>query len=75
MCDKAVLENGGTLKSEVCDKAVDSYPHALEFIPKCYNTHKMCDKAVDTLPSTRKYVFECYKTQEICYKAVHRCFL
>ena len=37
MCDKAILENGGTLKSvpdcrrnqEMCYKAVYSYPHAL----------------------------------------------
>ena len=38
MCDNAILENGGTLNSvtdccknqEMCNKAVDSYPHALE---------------------------------------------
>ena len=38
MCDKAVFENGATLKSvpdscknkEMCDKAVDNYPHPLE---------------------------------------------
>ena len=43
MCDKATLENGGTLKSvpecyknqEVCNKAVDNYPHALESILEC----------------------------------------
>ena len=42
MNDKAILENGGTLKSvpdcyknhEMCIKAVDNYPHALEFVPK-----------------------------------------
>ena len=36
MCDKAVLENGGTSKpvpdcyknQQMCDKAVDNYPHA-----------------------------------------------
>ena len=35
------LENGGTFKSvpdynknqQLCDKAVDNYPHALEFVP------------------------------------------
>ena len=39
MCDKAILENGGTLKSvpdcykkqEMCNKVVANYPHALEF--------------------------------------------
>ena len=37
MCDKAIIENCGTLKSvpdcyknqEMCNKAVDNYPHAL----------------------------------------------
>ena len=48
MCDKAILENGGTLKSvpacykneEMCNKAVDNYPHASEFVPECYKTQK-----------------------------------
>ena len=42
MCDKVIFENGGTLKSvpdcyknqEMCNKAVDNYRHALEFVPK-----------------------------------------
>ena len=46
--DKAILENGGTLKSvpdcyknqEMCNKAIDNYPHALEFVPECYQTQK-----------------------------------
>ena len=40
ICDKAILENGGTLKfipdcyknKKMCDKAVESYPHVIEFI-------------------------------------------
>ena len=54
MCDKAILENAGTLKfvpyccknQETCNKAVENYPHALEFVPKCYKTQKIFDKAV-----------------------------
>ena len=54
ICDKAILENSGTLKSvpdcyknqETCNKAVENYPHALEFVRKCYNTQKIFDKAV-----------------------------
>ena len=46
--DKAILESGGTLKSlpncrenkEMCNEAVDNYPHALEFVPDCYITQK-----------------------------------
>ena len=44
MCDKAILENSETLKSvpncykdqQLCGKAVDNYPHALELGPKLY---------------------------------------
>ena len=82
VCDKAILENGGTLKSvpdcyknqEMCNKAVDDYPHALEFGLECYKTQKMCDKAVSTYPSTIKFVPECFMTQEMCGKAFNRCF-
>ena len=64
--NKATLENGETLKSvpdcyknqEMCNKAVDNYPHALQCVPACYMTHKMCDKAVTTYPPTVKYVFK-----------------
>ena len=46
MCDGAILENGGTLKSvpycyknqEMCNNAVDNYPH--EFFRECYKTLK-----------------------------------
>ena len=48
MCDKAVLEDGGTLKSvpycyknqEMCNKVAENYLHALEFVPECYKTQK-----------------------------------
>ena len=47
MCDKAILESDGTLKSapdyyknqQMCNKAVDNYPFALKFVVKCY---KIC---------------------------------
>ena len=51
-CVVNLLENGGTLKSvpdcyknqKMCDKAVDNYPHALDFVPDCYVTQEICDK-------------------------------
>ena len=78
MCEKAILENGGTLKSvpecyknqDLCNKGIDNYSHALELVPECYKT-----QAVDTHLTTIKYFPECYRTQEMCNKAVHRCFL
>ena len=80
MCDKAILENGGTLKSvhecyknqEMCNKAVDNYPHALQFVPECYKTQNMYDKADNTYPSTIKFVPECVMSQEMCDKTVNR---
>ena len=70
MWDKAILEIGGTSESvpncykiqEICNKAADKYPHALNLVLKCYITRKMCDKAVNTHPSTIQFVPECYKT-------------
>ena len=55
MCNKAIVENGGTLESIPCcyknqklyNQAVDNYVHGLEFVPECYKTEEMCDKAVN----------------------------
>ena len=57
----------------MCDKAVDNYPRALEFIPECCRTHKMCDKTVDTYLSTLEYVPGQFKTQKMTDKAVDKC--
>ena len=56
----------------MCNKAVDIYPHALEFV---LETKKMCDKCVNTYPPTIKFVPECFMTQEMCGKAINKCFL
>ena len=48
MCDKAILESDGTLKSvpdyyknqQMCNKAAGNYPFALKFVVKCYKTQK-----------------------------------
>ena len=77
MCEKTILENGGTLKSvhdfyknqEMCNKAVDNFPHALEFFSKCYKPQNMCNKTVDT------YFLPCFMTPEMCDKAISRFFL
>ena len=62
MCDKAILNVTDCYKNqEMCNKAVDNYPHALEFVSECYMTQKMCDKAVSTYPSTMKIVPEYFK--------------
>ena len=49
---------------EMYNKAINNYPHALEFVSKCYKSQKICDKAVNTYPSTTKFVSECVMTQD-----------
>ena len=58
MCDKAILENGGTLKS----------------VPDCYKSQEMCNEAVDNYSHALEFVAECYKNQEICYRPVRRSY-
>ena len=82
MYDKAIIENGGTLKSvpdcyknqEMSNKAVDNYPHALEFVPECYKTQEMRDKAVDTYPSTIKVVPGCLWLKKCVIKQLNDVF-
>ena len=57
----------------MCNKAVDNYPHALEFVPECFVTKKMYDRAINTYPSTIN-VSECFTTQEMCNEAVNKYF-
>ena len=46
MCDEAFLENVRILRHvldcyknhEMCNKAIENYPHALEYVPECYTT-------------------------------------
>ena len=30
----------------MCDKAVDTYPSTIKFVPECFMTQKMCGKPV-----------------------------
>ena len=52
----------------MCNKVIENYLHALEFVPECYKTQKNCNKAVNTYPSSITYVPECYKIQECVIK-------
>ena len=54
----------------MCDKAVDNYLNALEFILDYYKTHKICNKTVSIYPSIMQCIFECYNTQECVMKLV-----
>ena len=47
ICDKAIMENGGALKSvsnccknqEICIRTFDNYHHGLEFVTECYKIY------------------------------------
>ena len=77
-CEKAILENGGILKSasdcyknqEMCNEAVDNYPHALEFVPECFMTQEICNKAVNRCFFVFDFIPDWYKTQEMCASVV-----
>ena len=81
MCSIVTLEKGGMLifvpdcykNQKMCNKAVDNYPHELEYFPHCFKTQKMCNKAVDTYLSAMQFFPECCKTQKMCDKAVDTC--
>ena len=48
----------------MCDKAVDNYPHVLEFVLKCFKTQKMCITVnVFNCTTTIEYVPDRFKTQ------------
>ena len=78
LCDKVILENGGTLmfipdcynNQSMCDNVVDNYAHALGHVPDCYETPKKCNKADSTYPSAIQFVPDQFNAQETCDKAV-----
>ena len=45
MVDRECFFLAGT-KIKMCNKPVDDYPQALEFVPDCFKTQKMCNKTV-----------------------------
>ena len=81
MCDKAVIDNDGTLKSvpdccenqEICNKEVDNYPPALEFVSECFMTQEMYIKQLIDVFVFASIPDRC-KTQEMCNRVVSEDF-
>ena len=74
MCDTAILQNGGMLKSvpnsyknKKINKAIDNYTYALEFVPDCCKTQNNVYQSCQYF-SCNTICSECYKTQEMCAK-------
>ena len=52
----------------MCEKAVDSYPSTIKFVPECIMTQEMCNKAANRYYFVFNSIPDRYKTQEICDK-------
>ena len=51
---------------KICNKAVDTYSSAIQFVPCWYKTHEMCNKGDDTCIFAFGTVPAWYKTYKIC---------
>ena len=79
MYNHHILENCGTLKfvpnsyknKKMCNKSVDNYPYALEFV----KTQEICVKAVNTCPSTIQFVLEAIQLKKYAIKLLILVFL
>ena len=54
----------------MCDKAVDDYSIALEFVPDQCKSKEMCDKIISKNPLMLKYCPDTYIIQKMCDEAV-----
>ena len=54
----------------MCNKAVDNYPHALEFVPECFTTQEMCDEVFNKSFLAFFYILGRYKTQQMCDRII-----
>ena len=52
------------------DKAVDTYPSTIKFVPECFMTQEMGDKAVNRYYFVFNSIYDRYKSQKICDKDV-----
>ena len=50
----------------MCDKAVDTHPFTITFVPECYKTQEMCYKTIHRCFFVFDSFPDHYKTQEIC---------
>ena len=64
-----LVESWGLFQSK-CNKAVNSFVHALQFVSDCYKTQKVSNKAAHTSLSIIQFVPQSYKTDKMCDKAI-----
>ena len=49
----------------MCDKAVNTYPSTIEYVPDQFKSQEMCDKAVNKCFFAFDSIPDWYKTQEM----------
>ena len=54
----------------MCDKAVDTCPSTIKFVPKCFIAQEMCDKAVNRCYFVFYSISYRYITQEMCERVI-----
>ena len=47
----------------MCDKAVNTYLSAIQYVPDGFETQKMCDEAINNFAFVFDSVFDWYLTQ------------
>ena len=68
-----ILVPGFYKTHKICNKVVDTYLSAVQFVSSRYKTQEMCDKAVFKEAFMLKYCFDRYDTQEMGDDPVDAC--
>ena len=54
----------------MCDKAWNTYPSTIKFVPECFMTQEMCNKAVNICFFVFVSISNQYKTEEMCHSVI-----
>ena len=52
----------------MCDKAVNTYPSTVQFVPECYKTQERCNKAINRCFFVFNLILGRYKIQKLSYR-------
>ena len=54
----------------MCEKAPDTHPSTIKFVPECFMTKEICDEAVNRCFFVFDSIPDWYKSQEVCGRVV-----
>ena len=55
---------------KICDKAVNTHPSTIQFVPECYKIQEMCDESAFFFFFVFDSISDQYKTQKMCNRVV-----